>query len=310
MTHLIFFFPNCYRPKVSLVAQLESLLQVQSEKAARVATMLLRALTNEEVTAIHNAVYLEGPRNDVIATFNNANDKVRRHSMHTLRPKTWLNDEVINFYYKLLGERDELECNDDPNRKRNYFATSHLMAKLLAVGHASDEGMYDYSGVKTWFKNVNIFEMDKIFVPINHGHMHWICAVICMTEKKICMYDSMGSHGMEYLEALLHFINDEHISKKGVPLHDIDEWELVGHKQGIPSQDNGKQNATYAFASDSMYDLPTLLCHCHIGVDCGVFTCMFADFLSRDLPIVFSQEHINQCRNLIALSILRVSTLT
>jgi len=214
----------------------------------------------------------------VIATFNNANDKVRRHSMHTLRPKTW------DFYYKLLGERDELECNDDPNRKRNYFATSHLMAKLLAVGHASDEGMYDYSGVKTWFKNVNIFEMDKIFVPINHGHMHWICAVICMTEKKICMYDSMGSHGMEYLEALLHFINDKHISKKGVPLHDIDEWELVGHKQGIPSQDN--------------------------GVDCGVFTCMFADFLSRDLPIVFSQEHINQCRNLIALSILRVSTLT
>ena len=60
----------------------------------------------------------------------------------------------------MLGKRDG---------KRNYFATSHLMAKLLAVGHASDEGVYDYSRVKRWFKNVNIFEMDKIFVPINHG---------------------------------------------------------------------------------------------------------------------------------------------
>jgi hypothetical protein len=50
-----------------------------------------------------------------------------------------------------------------------------------------------------------------------------------MMEKKICMYDSMGSHGMEYLEGLLHFINDEHMSKKGVPLYDISEWELVGH---------------------------------------------------------------------------------
>lgn len=103
------------------------------------------------------------------------------------------------------------------------------MDKLFTVGHASDKGMYDFSRVKTWFKNVNIFEMDKIFVPINHGHLHWICAVLCMMEKKICMYDSMGSHGMEYLEGLLHFINDEHMSKKGVPLYDISEWELVGH---------------------------------------------------------------------------------
>ena len=115
-------------------------------------------------------------------------------------------------------------------QSRNYFATSHLMAKLLAVGHASDEGVYDYSGVKRWFKNVNIFEMDKIFVPIHHGRMHWMCTVICMTEKKICMYDSMGGHGMEYLEALLAFINDEHMTKKGVSLRDIGEWELVGHK--------------------------------------------------------------------------------
>jgi hypothetical protein len=41
-----------------------------------------------------------------------------------------------------------------------------------------------------------------------------------------------------------------------------------------------------------------------IGYDCGVFTCMFIDFLSKDCPLVFSQDHISQCRERIALSIL------
>jgi sentrin-specific protease 1 len=41
------------------------------------------------------------------------------------------------------------------------------------------------------------------------------------------------------------------------------------------------------------------------GYDCGVFTCMFADFLSKDCPLVFDQEHISQCRERIALAILK-----
>jgi hypothetical protein len=35
-----------------------------------------------------------------------------------------------------------------------------------------------------------------------------------------------------------------------------------------------------------------------------VFTCMFADFLSKDCPLVFAQEHITQCRERIVLSIM------
>eukprot|EP00544_Gedaniella_sp_CCMP2646_P010954 CAMPEP_0202481982 /NCGR_PEP_ID=MMETSP1361-20130828/1447_1 /ASSEMBLY_ACC=CAM_ASM_000849 /TAXON_ID=210615 /ORGANISM="Staurosira complex sp., Strain CCMP2646" /LENGTH=58 /DNA_ID=CAMNT_0049109669 /DNA_START=476 /DNA_END=652 /DNA_ORIENTATION=+ len=42
--------------------------------------------------------------------------------------------------------------------------------------------------------------------------------------------------------------------KNGVPLPEIDEWELVGHQLGTPYQTN--------------------------GCDCGIFTCMFAAFLS------------------------------
>ena len=40
-------------------------------------------------------------------------------------------------------------------------------------------------------------------------------------------------------------------------------------------------------------------------VDCGVFVSMIADFLSRDLPLNFGEEHMTHCRKRIALSLLR-----
>jgi sentrin-specific protease 1 len=104
-----------------------------------------------------------------------------------------------------------------------------------------------------------------------------------MKERRIQMYDSMGGSGMHYLKSLFQYLQDEHMDKKGTPLPDKDQWELVGYQPGTPCQKN--------------------------GFDCGVFTCMFADFLSRDWPLVFSQEHITQCRERIALSIMRGSAI-
>ena len=43
----------------------------------------------------------------------------------------------------------------------------------------------------------------------------------------------------------------------------------------------------------------------NIGYDCGIFTCLFIDFLAMDRPLVFTQEHVTQCRQRIALSILQ-----
>ena len=43
--------------------------------------------------------------------------------------------------------------------------------------------------------------------------------------------------------------------------------------------------------------------------DCGVFTCMFADLMSQDLPLVFRQNHITEYgRMRIGLAILNGET--
>ena len=38
--------------------------------------------------------------------------------------------------------------------------------------------------------------------------------------------------------------------------------------------------------------------------DCGVYVCMFAEFLTLDFPIMFTQREIGACRELIAIAIL------
>jgi hypothetical protein len=40
------------------------------------------------------------------------------------------------------------------------------------------------------------------------------------------------------------------------------------------------------------------------GFDCGVFVCMFSYFISMDCSLVFDQDHIDHCLNIIALSIM------
>ena len=83
---------------------------------------------------------------------------------------------------------------------------------------------------------------------------------------------------MYHIEGLLNYLKDEWKAKKGGDLPDADSWRLVTCTADTPVQEN--------------------------GFDCGVFTCMFADFISMDKSLVFSQEHITQCRKKIALSIM------
>jgi Ulp1 family protease len=235
-------FPGHYRSKNDLITQLNVLLQTPNKEAERVAADLLRPLTAEEREVINNAVYGVGPAGEVLAAIKGTNISVQHQSMHRLQPGEWLNDETINFYFTMICQHDSEFYYADPNQKRNYFSTLHFMDKLLNLGHPSKEGEYEYINVKKWLEAVpggDVFELDKIFFLINIGRMHWICAVISMMEKKIYTYNSKHNDGKEYLESLFQYVQDKYEDKNGVPLPEIDEWELVGHQLGTPYQTNG-----------------------------------------------------------------------
>lgn len=97
-----------------------------------------RPLDEEDENAVIEALS-EGPDDEVLVSKFNVD--MTRDKLACLRPQTWLNDEVINFYMKMLQERDDALCAQR-NRRPSYFNNSFFMSKLV------DEGGYRYANVR------------------------------------------------------------------------------------------------------------------------------------------------------------------
>jgi sentrin-specific protease 1 len=199
-----------------------------------------------------NSFIVPGTSNEEEILFELDLDSVRRKSMHTLRPGQWLNDEIIHYYYNMLSKRDAELCLKDPTRLRSHFFRSFFMTALMnnEAGNLNC-GQYKYENVKKWSEKVpgkDIFNLDKIFVPININQRHWIVAVIFIQEKKIEIFDSLKKNdkdydgGKPYLYALFRYIQDDHLDKKKYSLADINDWELVSSQWSSPQQVNGTYN--------------------------------------------------------------------
>jgi len=254
----------------------------QEEEARKMISSIMRPFSAEERKMVQDVLNTIGPESEIL--YKDGTDTIQRGSIQTLRPGQWLNDEVVHYFLVMLAKRDEEMCRQNPSRKRSHFFKSFFFTTLLNEGHANPaiNGTYEYRNVKRWSKKVpgkDIFNLDKIVIPVNVGRMHWVCVVAYMQEKRIQFYDSMGDAGNDYLQHMFRFLQDEHMDKKKQPLPDADSWQLVTCTNDTPRQRN--------------------------GYDCGVFTCMFADFLSKDCPLLFDQSHVTLCRERIALSIIK-----
>ncbi|KAI9260741.1 hypothetical protein BDA99DRAFT_439783 [Phascolomyces articulosus] len=162
--------------------------------------------------------------------------------------------------------------------------------ELIAVRSQSDENLPNvhcystffcstlrdqgYAKVRRWTKRIDIFAKDLLFVPINYAY-HWTLGMIDMKKKIITIYDSMGGPHAPTLKLLIKYLAEEHQDKKKQPL-DMSGWKTYDAK-GIPLQQNMS--------------------------DCGVFTCTFAERLSRYHELDFSQDDMDLIRKRMVLSI-------
>ena len=69
-------------------------------------------------------------------------------------------------------------------------------------------------GVKRMTKHVNIFAFDLIFVPVHLGG-HWCLAIVDMLDKTMLDCDSYGSRNQACLDALVQYLEEEHLDKNG-----------------------------------------------------------------------------------------------
>lgn len=113
----------------------------------------------------------------------------------------------------------------------------------------------------------DIFSESRIIVPINYPNNHWTLGVFYMEEKQLTIYDSQGNHDENAVNNLWMFLDNEYRSKtnQGLP----GDW-VYERDHRTPLQSNGD--------------------------DCGVFICLYADFLSLNLPLIFDAKSLPNIR--------------
>ena len=102
-----------------------------------------------------------------------------RKKISCLKPKTWLNDEVINFYVAMMMQEGG----------SIYSFSTFFMIRVY------ERGNYTFKNVARWTKNLDIFRHQKMFIPINYKHEHWVLVVIDLTIKTIFFYDGFKRNG-------------------------------------------------------------------------------------------------------------------
>ena len=120
----------------------------------------------------------------------------------------------------------------------------------------------------------DIFALEKLLFPINIPKTHFFTICVFMRERTIRVFDSMpdSSGRSAYKDNILKYLKDEHLSKRRSPLPDQDSW--IG---GVNARTHETQTPLQSVYSN----------------DCGVYTCLFMDFLLLNLPLtVLTQERI------------------
>ncbi|XP_009612677.1 ubiquitin-like-specific protease ESD4 isoform X1 [Nicotiana tabacum] len=228
-------------------------------------------LTEEDEAEVLRALSKSNRR--VLVTHQNSNIDITGEILQCLRPREWLNDEVINVYLELLKEREK--------REPQKFLKCHFFNTFFYKKLISGRGGYNYQSVRRWTSQRKLgyclLECDKIFVPI-HKEIHWCLAVINKKDEKFQYLDSLRGRDTQVLKVLARYFVDEVKDKSGKDI-DVSSWkqEFV---EDLPEQKN--------------------------GFDCGVFMIKNADFYSRDIGLCFNQEDMPYFRLRTAKEILRL----
>lgn len=149
-----------------------------------------------------------------------------------------------------------VERSKDPNMPSVNTFNTFFYPKLRSSG---------YSTVRRWTKKMDIFSKDILLVPVHLG-VHWCLSVVDFRKKAILYFDSMGGNNDEACRILFDYLQQESRDKKGKEM-DTSGWNLHSKKRNeIPQQMNGS--------------------------DCGMFTCKYADYITKDKPITFTQKHM------------------
>jgi hypothetical protein len=175
----------------------EHIEKVMKQKGIKLHSLIFEDLSGEELNKINEIeTNIEATPSKIYRQCGN--EKVSWGSMQTLlncdtkdQSKRWITNKVINFYFKKnLAKTDQKQCQAEPEQNRSVFFGSYFWQFITCEEYndTTVQGKYNHKRVSKWLKYLpggDIFNLRKIFIPINEKNRHWTCIVIFMKEKRI-----------------------------------------------------------------------------------------------------------------------------
>uniref|UniRef100_A0A1J3JAS1 Putative ubiquitin-like-specific protease 2A n=1 Tax=Noccaea caerulescens TaxID=107243 RepID=A0A1J3JAS1_NOCCA len=240
----------------------------ESEESACRGHNLGTSLTNL-ADSFEDLIYPLGDRDAVV---------VRKQDIELLKPRRFINDTIIDFYIKYLKSRIPPE-----ERGRFHFFNCFFFRKLANLDKGSPStfgGREAYQRVQKWTKNVDLFEKDYIFVPINFS-FHWSLIIICHPGE------SVPSHveNPPRVPCILHLDSIKGSHKGGLinifPSYLQEEWKA---RHG---------DATIDFSRPpNMQFISLELPQQENSFDCGLFLLHYLDLFVAQAPAKFNPSLI------------------
>ena len=271
-------------------AEAKKLLKTQRNNASFASMALMLPLPVAERAVVLEALNNPGDDDAIVARAvgTGAKPYITRSDLKSLLPGNWLKGDIIDYYMYCLRERSSKAVSKKKSgiKTCHYFRSDFYKKVFPELGN---DAPYEYDQVKKWTKRGvpfnSIFRCDALFFPCNIKRQHWVLVVAFIKDKTIQVFDSLRANHADLLLAIFRYLMDEHRSLYfGEELPDQKEWKLYAETPVCPGQTNGN--------------------------DCGIFVCMFADYIANGWPLIFNQSHINTCRERIALGILRNCAVT
>ncbi|XP_065184433.1 uncharacterized protein LOC135815120 isoform X2 [Sycon ciliatum] len=127
---------------------------------------------------------------------------VTSNDLLCLQPQEFLNDIIIDFYLKYLFHELPEEKQAKVHMFNSFFyrrltqrqagGSTRSAAKSGGLVGISNSHQEMHDRVKKWTRNVDIFDKDFVFIPINE-HAHWYLAVICFPGADGPVFESKQS---------------------------------------------------------------------------------------------------------------------
>ncbi|KAL2498053.1 putative ubiquitin-like-specific protease 2B [Abeliophyllum distichum] len=204
---------------------------------------------------------------------------ISKRDVDLLRPDTFVNDTIIDFYIKYLKNKQKPE-----ERFRFHFFNSFFFRKMANMDKdpsSAFDGKAAFQRVRKWTRKVNLLEKDFIFIPINY-HYHWSLIVICYFGE-VAKYEETDKSVR--VPCILHM---DSIRGSHAGLNDLMQsylWEEWKERQTEACEDLHAKFRNLKFVS---LELPQQ----QNSYDCGLFLLHYVELFLEEVPVKFSIYNI------------------